>query len=170
MGHSAHGYYALELARLLIQNGQEVAFLGLLDTYPPSPKRWTNLKDWVKFHIYNLQNKKIPEILQDFGQSIQGFSMHMWHQVSYSQEKKVIESQYSLLAASYKPEAFDGRVILFSTNHRNLYINGNPMGPWANIFTGQFEIVHVPGNHFTMFKSPYVAVLADKIKSHLPPT
>ena len=35
-------FFTLELARLLIQNGHEVAFLGLLDTYPPEIKSQAN--------------------------------------------------------------------------------------------------------------------------------
>ena len=42
LGHSAHGYFTLELARLLIKTGQDVAFLGLLDTYPPEMGRQTD--------------------------------------------------------------------------------------------------------------------------------
>ncbi len=48
LGHSAHGFFTLEVARLLIENGQNVAFLGLLDTFPPGYKVQVNLIDRVK--------------------------------------------------------------------------------------------------------------------------
>jgi len=48
LGHCAEGYFVLELARWLIQSGQEVAFLGLLDSYPPGHG---NLVNRVKLHI-----------------------------------------------------------------------------------------------------------------------
>ena len=42
-GHSFGGYIAMEVARHLLDQGLQVAFLGLCDTYPPGPRRQASL-------------------------------------------------------------------------------------------------------------------------------
>ena len=74
LGHSAHGFFTLELARLLIQNGHNVAFLGLLDTYPPGYKRQANLIERLKVYSDNFRDKKFPEILLFIRGSIRRFT------------------------------------------------------------------------------------------------
>ncbi len=59
IAHSAFGYFTVELARLLIQNGNEVCFLGLLDSYPPGARQKTDQVDRVKTHITAIRDKNL---------------------------------------------------------------------------------------------------------------
>ena len=175
LGHSAHGYFALELARLLIEAGKEVAFLGLLDTFPPGSKLKANPVDRMKIHFLNLQEKSFAEILQYFKDSAQRFATR-W-QKRASTEARLIEHferkgsvravRYSLVHA-YKPEPYAGKVTLFSATQRPANKDTKPMEAWANTLTGPFAIVPIPGDHMSALKPPLVTDLAKKIEVLLP--
>ena len=174
MGYSASGYYTVELARLLIQNGREVDFVGLLDTYAPGGAWQVDQVDRAKFHMINLKGKSLPEILQYIGGSIQRFSIRLRRRGTnakkierYEQKGQVMDVR-TLLTLTYKPEPFEGKVTLFSATSLPIQIHGDPMEGWTHIFSGQFEIVPVPGDHSSLLKPPHVAVLAGKIKEQLP--
>ncbi len=176
LGHSGHGFFALELARLLIKNGKDVAFLGLLDTLPPGPKRQAHPVDRVKIHMINLRGKNLVEILQYSQSSILRFlarrrskaEMNAVTIKRFEQEGRG-EDVWKLILGTYKPEPFEGKVTLFSATQRLWYIRWDPMEPWRKYLTGQFEIVPIPGDHMSAFEPPHVAVLAEKINAQLPP-
>jgi amino acid adenylation domain-containing protein len=177
LGHSAHGFFTLELARLLNENGKEVAFLGLLDSLPPGPPRQANLIDRVKIHIINLRGKNLVEILQYFHGSILRF-LARWR--SKREMKPSIIERFEkegragdirrLVLGTYKPEPFKGKVFLFSATQPQppWYIRWDPMDPWRKYLIGQVDIVPIPGDHMSAFEPPHVAMLAQKIEELLP--
>jgi amino acid adenylation domain-containing protein len=175
LGHSAQGYFALELARLLIQSGQEVVFLGLLDTFHPYFKSTANLDDRINFHINNLRDENLRGILQYFGQGIQRLSNRLWSRVinakmvkrNVPEDEKIREAMRNLVR-TYEPEPFEGKVTIFAATERPWDIRGDPMEQWANTITGHVNIVPIPGDHITMLQPPHVVVLAEKIKALLP--
>ncbi len=172
LGHSAHGFFAIELARLLRRAGREVALLGLLDTYPPGSLRQVKFADRVKIHLGNLQGMSLLEILGYFGLSARRYvkrkkgaaeNIRPAGSQAEAQAKKVRD----LLARVYQPEPYDGPVTLFSVSEHPWFIRWNPMEPWTKIFTGPFEVVNIPGDHMTMLQPPQVNILADKIEAIL---
>jgi amino acid adenylation domain-containing protein len=175
LGHSAHGFFTLELARLLIQNGHNVAFLGLLDTYPPGYKRQANLIERLKVYSDNFRDKNFPEILQYFRGSIRRFTTR-WlsragmeaRMIERFENKGQVKEVRNLLLGTYKPEAFDGKVTIFTATHRPQFMKRDPMEQWAHIISGQLEFVPVPGDHMTALQPPNVALLAGIIEKLLP--
>jgi amino acid adenylation domain-containing protein len=174
IGHSGRGLFTLELARVLLQNGKDVAFLGLLDTrlhsnIPPVKR--------LKFHTYNLMGKNLPEVLQYTEISLRRFSTRAWIKIlnpktveRYQKEGRVrVQEVMSHLMRTYIPKPFTGQVTLFSIANLPSEIHENPMERWANTFIGQLNLVTVPGDHVSMLKQPHVAVLAEKIDALLPP-
>ena len=174
IGYSASAYFTVELARLLIQAGREVVFVGLLDPYPPGGTWQVDQVDRAKFHMINLKGKSLPEILQYIGGSIQRFSIRLRRRgtnakkIERYEQKGQANEVRQLLTRAYKPEPFEGKVTLFSATSLPIQIHGDPMEGWTRIFSGQFEIVPVPGDHSSLLKPPHVAVLAGKIKEQLP--
>ncbi len=175
IGHSEHGYYTLELARLLIQNGLEVSFLGLLDTYPPGSKMQAKPIERMKIHIGNLRNKNLPEVLQYAALSARRFSTRIWNRTGqsarmvrhYEKKEQTLEIR-SLLRSTYKPEPFTGKVTLFAASQRPKFVHGNPMEKWNGTLTGEVEIVPIAGDHMTALRPPHVTLLAKKIEALLP--
>jgi thioesterase domain-containing protein len=175
LAHSANGLFALELARLLIRNGKNVAFLGLLDTYPPGSIRQAKLTDRVKIHLINLQDKNIPEILKYVQHSVTRFlnrrrrrAVIDANMIERYEHKGQFKEVRNLILRAYKPEPYGERVHLFSATHRPWYMHWEPMEQWTTIVTGQLDIVPVTGDHMSMVKPPHVADLARKIEALLP--
>jgi len=175
LGHSAHGYFALELARWLVQNGKEVAFLGLIDSLPPGPARQASLPDRVKIHIDNLQDKNWEEIRQYFQDAVMRFRARRRNKSEmnpatikiYDEQGRAGEVR-KLILGSYRPEPYEGKVILFSASQRHWYIRWEPMEAWKKYLIGQVEIVPIPGDHMSAFEAPHATLLAEKIQKWLP--
>ena len=177
LGHSAHGFFTLELARLLIENGKEVAFLGLLDSLPPGPPKQATLVDRVKIHMINLRGKNFAGILQYFQGSIQRF-LARWRSKREMKPSKIEHFQKEgragdmrrLVLGTYQPEPYEGNVILFSASlpEPPWYMHWDPMDRWRKYLIGQVDIVPIPGDHMTAFEPPHAAVLAGKIEARLP--
>ena len=174
IGHSGRGLFTLELARLLLQHGKEVAFLGLLDT---SLHRNVPLFERLKFHTKNLLDKNLPEILQYIRITFRRFSNRWWIRTldpltteRYQKEGRVqVQEVMNLLMRTYVPKPYTGKVTLFSIIDNPLEIPGNPMERWCKTLIGRLDIVTVPGDHVSMLERPHVAILAEKIDALLPP-
>jgi thioesterase domain-containing protein len=174
LGHSAQGFFALEVARLLIKAGKEVAFLGLIDTFPPGPKRQASPIDRVKIHILNLQDKNPAEILQYFQHSFQRFLARRSKKAGevenlierYEQEGRADE-RWKIILHAHEPEPFEGKVTYFSCTQRLWYERWDPLEPWRKYLTGQVDMVPIPGDHMSSLRPPHVAVLAEKINTLL---
>ena len=174
IGHSGRGFFTLELARLLLQNGKDVAFLGLLDTYP---QRKVPYYERLKFHTTNLLDKDLPGILQYSKTTLHRFITRLWIKTLnpekaelYQNEGRVqVQDVMDLLMRTYVPKPYPGKVTLFSIIDNPLEIPGNPMKRWGKTFIGQLDMVTVTGDHVSMLEQPHVAALAEKIDALLPP-
>jgi amino acid adenylation domain-containing protein len=174
IGHSGRGLFTLELARVLLQNGKDVAFLGLLDTrlhrsIPPVER--------LKFHTTNLLSKNLPEALQYTEISLRRFSTRAWIKIlnpktveRYQKEGRVRGQEVmNHLMRIYVSKPYPGQATLFSIANPPSETLENPKEQWADTFIGQLDIVTVPGDHVSMLKQPHVTVLAEKIDALLPP-
>jgi amino acid adenylation domain-containing protein len=175
LGHSAHGYFALELARLLTQNGHDVAFLGLLDTFPPGSKQPVNAVDWAKNYSNNLKRKYFPEILQILGRSSQHFITRWLRRagmearvIDHYEKQGQVKEVRRLLKESYRPDPFEGRVTIFSAVDLPPFLQVNPMEQWTQIVTGPLKFVTIPGDHMSALQPPNVTLLAENIEALLP--
>jgi amino acid adenylation domain-containing protein len=169
LGHSGQGFFALELARLLAREGKEVAFLGLLDTYPPGSTKRVKWVDRMKIHLGNIQNENLIGVLSYIFQSLRRLVFRnmpaLWSARSGKslERKGAIQERVSDLARAYHPDVFTGGVTIFSAESRPWYIRWNPMDRWVDFLTGKVEIIATPGDHSSIFKPPHVAILAEKI-------
>jgi thioesterase domain-containing protein len=168
LGHSANGLYALELARLLRNEGKKVEFLGLLDTYPPGPVRKVNQSDRMKFHLNNLRKNNLSQTIKYLVRSAKR-ETNRWRQAVVDFKTinlrihTEIKGDQHLLFKMYKPELYDGEVVLFSVNSRTPYLRYDPMEQWSTIITGSFKRIEVGGDHISLLDPPQVNQLAEKI-------
>ena len=171
LGHSAHGLYAIELARQLREKGGRVAFLCLLDTYFPGSRKQVKFLDRLKIHLANIQGKNIPETIDYFinaaGRIITRSRIAKKYGDLKSEGEVKEKNMREGLAYQYRPELYDGDVYLFSASQRPWFIRWNPMEKWSSIFTGFFENVIVQGDHMSMLKPPNVDELAGMINERL---
>ena len=175
LGHSGFGLFALELARLLIENNKEVAFLGMLDTYPPS-SGWTivNPIEKGKTKLKYLKGKTIVEILQYPRRSIMKLLTRWGIKLKVNErrlnrfaQQERIQDLMEMIMREYRMETYPGKVSLFWATERPRYLRGDPLDQWKNFITGQLDVVPVVGDHSSILHSPNSDVLARKIESLL---
>jgi thioesterase domain-containing protein/acyl carrier protein len=172
-GHSGYGFFALEVARLLIQHGNKDVFVGLLDSYPPGPhRRQARLQDRIMIHLYNLQGRNPREIVKYFKNSARRFyerhsSQKTEQMIAHQKQTGHVFKVQRLLEFKYQPEPIDFPVTLFEASERPWYVHWNLMENWHKVLTGPLEIIHVPGSHMSSLEAPHVLELVEKVEQQL---
>jgi thioesterase domain-containing protein/acyl carrier protein len=168
-GHSGYGFFVLELARLLIQNGNKDVFVGLFDSYPPGPYRQARFRDRIMIHLDNIQRMNPREIVQYFKESAGRFfernsSRIAKQRIDHHKQAGDTYRVERLLELQYQPEPIDFPVALFEASERPWYIHWNLMENWQKFLTGPLEIIQVPGNHMSALEPPHVTEFVEKVK------
>jgi len=175
-GRSLGGAIAFEMARQLRAEGQEIALLALLDTYPAQPARFVQR---LAGHATNLRGLSLAEKFRYVAykarfapRKIKG---RVWRTIYDSLQKfgrtfpRVLESATefnSLAAHRYQPQAYDGRVTLFWA-HDDLRASNDLVAGWRALAIGGIEVQEIPGTHLNIIKEPHVAELANKLTACL---
>jgi len=193
-GWSMGGVIAFEMARQMREQGREVEFLALIDSYPPS----------------TAQAEAAPE--QETANEVFGFAFNLG--LSYERIKAQADAILAmspserlsyLLSASQAAGLLLADVTLadfgdmwdaFITNFRILrhYQGGqypgtltlfradrsfspepgdsgvapeDPQAGWKNFAMGGVETIRIPGNHFTMIQEPQVGIIAEQLRARL---
>jgi thioesterase domain-containing protein/acyl carrier protein len=173
LGHSAYGYFALELARQLGADGKRVAFLGLLDTYAPGNRFQASLADRIKIHVTNLQEQDLAGGFRYVKRAAWRLA-NRWRWIGLPGRTGVTREQEGKfkdiaprLVGAYHPSSYDQPVTLFVAERRPWFMRWDPMAAWADILTGPVDVVAIPGDHMSMLKPPQAAALAERLLAAL---
>jgi amino acid adenylation domain-containing protein len=166
-GHSFGGYIAMEVARLLLEQGLQVAFLGLCDTYPPGPRRQASLPNRVLIHLQNLRGLGPRQVFGYFrDRSINGIlklsrlvpvRFFLGH-IGFRPKNALVAARISRY--NFSPPPYPGNAFLFKVGQRPWYVRWDPMENWQKYIQGKLEIREIPGKHGSMMFEPYVQDLA----------
>jgi amino acid adenylation domain-containing protein len=191
-GWSFGGYVAYEMALQLERMGEEVAFVGLLDTMSPVLARERQGSDDVHlvigmaadvaaqmgrpFHLRreelegldpDEQVRRAVEALHAHGAAPRDFDV-----AALREHCQVIRDRRRSLLA-YEPDLFAGTLTLFRasivTDEYEAFFA--PRGDeerhtlgWCALAPGRVRVVRVPGAHVTLGSEPHVPVLADRLR------
>ena len=86
---------------------------------------------------------------------------------TWSEEQKPLVRIQRRALQNYQPRTFSGDITFFSTGPDTEFYPGDLTRGWDSCITGKTIIIPVPGNHETLFKEPFVRVLAKKIEEAL---
>jgi thioesterase domain-containing protein len=171
IGHSAGGVVAYEMAQQLMQRGQQVALLGLLDTYAPAaPTRGGDLPlnqviknvlthSPIKLAQYSISiaREKITKIAP-----VRKFLMHD-STLPAVLRLRLINSFIN----NYKPKPFGGKINFFKSMIPPATLRRAPPPPlelaWQTLAMGGFEIHEIPGDHMEIVKNPLAVMTAAKV-------
>jgi thioesterase domain-containing protein/acyl carrier protein len=195
-GFSAGGVVAFEMAQQLQAQGHKVAFLAIVDQFPPnvpSPRGpWSpgevarfcrNLVHWIRDDMLQSRPdqflRRVRGKLRVLGRRLLGRLLR----VSAEADAIDIEAVFGIsqlpprlhksiqaiarATAAYKPRPYAGRVDLFRARTERL---GRPCAPdlgWAALVHGGVAVHQVPGTHSSIFNEPDVAVLAAELTACL---
>lgn len=131
---------AFEMAHQLQQQGEAVAFVGIVE--PPHPQQAAGPQAYLNFALAVARR-----FLQRAGHQTRQLSQH----ASAREQGSYVKLKTKLLANlwavfRYTPKAYQGRIDLFLTDE-SLKIINNPQLEWRNFAQGQARIHPIPGSH-----------------------
>jgi len=190
-GWSFGAFVALEVARQLRAQGEEVALLAVLDSEAPGLHDEWDRGEPVdeddpmvlvrQLEIFAQRSEPLPvdeEYLRRLGRDEQLLHIMdvakeahvMPQELTLAQVKRSLHNFKTRVRAGreYDPQPYEGKVTLFRcTNVIPLfqaYLAADPTWGWGRLSTEPVEIHHVPGSHETMVVEPDVQALAHKLK------
>lgn len=166
-GYSFGGLVAYEMAQQLVQNGQEIGLLALIDTYCFN-------ESWFDFSTFTLLGQLRAKLGAEFRRVYQ-----KWLSLGYFQShspQAVLERMFAINERAmrrYKPQLYSGSMLLLKAAQLPENANLSPqfmdetLG-WEKLVTGGVKVCSVPGDHFDLFNEPNVFELANYLESFLP--
>jgi amino acid adenylation domain-containing protein len=189
-GRSLGGIIAYEMACQLKSQGQEVALLALLDSYPVghnklSPdagalkSRALRIIRKLRTHVSNVHRlpfaKKLSYVTSKAGFGMLKLKSKAWQTIYRSYDSlgrdlprllRDVEEFNWLAARNYVPQVYDGRVTLFWASG-DLRASYDLVSGWNALAQRGMELHEIPGNHLNIIKEPHVGVLANKLNDCL---
>ena len=188
-GRSSGGTIAFEMACRLAAEGQEVALLALLDTYPagyfkllPGSMSWRQRASRygrkLQSHAANLRQLNVPEKIAYVFRKLKyapAKAKHKLYRRAYKIYRrygrplppalKNIEEINFAAVKDYEPRTYFGNVTLFLAS--DLTADYDLHDGWRELVQGDIETYEIPGNHINIIKEPHVGPLAEKLKACL---
>jgi amino acid adenylation domain-containing protein len=188
-GYCAGGLVAWEMARQLRADGQEVAFLALLDTMAPEHQSsFGYWKNWYlrrgRMHLANLSRQAPSRMLRyvlgrlrtvgwrigSFTRTRKWQSTYLAHQRAgqpLSPELRDHMEMAKFATQRYKPAVAETPVTLFVARERGVDIDADPLFGWGGLARRGLTIIETPGDHHTIFDEPHVQTLAARLQECL---
>jgi thioesterase domain-containing protein len=162
-GYSFGGLVALEMARRLMEEQEEVAALILVDTYLPGGKQNQSLLG--RFLSLSTPQKLayIKKRAIRYGRGIKRRIVAL----SLPQAIKDVRNACALAEVKYRPQPYGGRVILFRASEKALRGLDDPQQGWSRCAAGGVEVYEIDGDHGNILNEPQVKQLAAQIRARL---
>ena len=169
-GFCAAGMIALEIARQLKAQGDEVSALILFEFYSPNSMISRKSLTYKKRRLSYYKDRFIS-----LSKSIQSPFKFLEYIIKKSFErfrnpfgkrpppKFITSSEY--YKYSYKP--YSGKVVLFKASIPPLEYNDRPLMGWSDYFTGDVDVISIEGGHLGILREPAVEELAESLNKVL---
>jgi len=159
-GYSFGGLVAFEMARQLVNEGEEPSLVALLDTFPGEPK--SNPSLLVKF-LRKPMRQWLPYLWGKVRGQVQWYINRLWF------PRPMVAVLDSCLQAeqSYVLRLYPGRVVLFSPSEKSLRSHQERDSGWDQWAAGGVEIHEIAGDHGSITREPKVRLLAKELKACL---
>lgn len=176
------GIVAVEMARLLRAQGEEIGLLALLETVamPPglsnhkyhlhrlrcllrlSPARWIT---YVREKARYTRESRVANRMRFRQVDSSGSATGEILDPRLAKLEQVYNTNLKALT-KYRSTYYDGKVTLFNAAEKDPALIPDPQYGWIGL-AREIEIREVPGNHDTMLFEPNVSVLAQELNSAL---
>jgi thioesterase domain-containing protein len=169
IGYSLGGLVALEMARHLVEAGESIALLVMIDSYPslryaPLAQRLRVVSRRARHYASRMLrspgSKMIPHANRRSGQRLDtlevptGFApVRTSVGIAFTPAMRCVQEAAVRALRDYQPRFYHGR-IRFVRAATPLHFPDNPEKVWAK-FTDQFEVETVPGNHHELLTTHY---------------
>lgn len=185
-GWSMGGVVAFEMAQQLRREGEEVAFLALMDASAPAAAGAVpavddaTLASWFARDLGQLVGVDCdlpPEEFVFMGSAAQACRVLAESNlaaalppglsaVDLERHLEVFKTNFRALL-SYEPQPYGGDLNLFVAEEAGGNARNDPAGTWRALAEGATEVQPVPGDHYTMFRAPHLEILAERLGDRL---
>lgn len=175
MGWSFGGLVALQMAHDLKTQGEQVAFLGLLDTYTPSHlpvQPILSQKVVIGEETLSISSEELGRmpIEQQAVLICEQFKQADLIPAEVERRLRVQSLNYEAMH-NYSPPPYLGRSVLFRAEKGVLSFSQDvsvlePTLGWAEVIAN-IELYTIPGYHEYMVDQPNVSILAPKLKDYI---
>lgn len=182
-GYSFGGRVAYVMAQQLLAAGEEVAFLGLIDSYCHTGQRRIGLGQWLARHVDRLRALRAGQVPAYLGMRVRNsvemafmaarlrlFSGAWEYYERRGREiprflRRPVEAN-DIIRRDYQAQPYDGAATLFKAE---LYAWNHPDAHegWHDLVKGGLEVRPIPGRHFEIVKPPHVQTLARELSDSL---
>ncbi len=176
LGWSLGGLVAFDAARLLYKRGNPPKNVVLIDSFPTELNRADDSSE------ESLLAQYAADLAAQYGQvtielpsppsaTSEGFDV-LWQTLiaaGIDIDRQILESSWQEYRinrkawARFKPENYAGRVHLITATETLETQKRTPLKIWGSLANGGFGIDVLPGNHYTLLKSPLVHVVANRL-------
>ncbi len=178
-GYSGGGIAAFEMARQLTADGEEVSFLGFIDSFSPAlPQR--SLTSRAMIHVNRVREMgpgylwttAMRRIAMERSNMRLRLSRPLGRILPDRFRYEAVQESFVVAEARYRPTAQDQRATLFRAREESAIslwtaVDVDEMHGWGRYLTQGVDVQFCPGNHATMCEEPNVRVLAAKLRSAL---
>ncbi|KIA64277.1 hybrid non-ribosomal peptide synthetase/type I polyketide synthase [Nocardia vulneris] len=156
-GHSSGGVLAHEMARQLLDTGEPVRLVALIDT--------TTFTDARK---YNLRNAE--DVLAAF-ESFRDTAPDAWRAFTTAMNddaniRAVIVATNTAIR-EHEAATVAADLLYLRAAQTNAVFDPHPETEWRQLFSGRTTVHTVPGNHFTVLDRPHVTAVAQELRRAL---
>jgi amino acid adenylation domain-containing protein len=162
-GYSFGGLVAFEMARQLQADGQEVAFLGLVDTYPGKAKSNTVLLSTLLALPRQQQIAYVTRKLNKYRKGLRRRFDALFLPKPLKEVRKIL-AQAEL---AYQPQPYFGTTTWLRATEKGLRGLDNPQDNWSTWAIGGVQVHEIDGDHGSIMNEPMVSILAEKLRSCL---
>ena len=194
-GYCFGGNVAFEMARQLLEQGEEVALLALMNCAPPNSSynriHYSPLWAWrFARNLFFCANSflRLPRAQRTaffrwkfrlwMGQARRGFGRDegaspradmeaLVDLATFSPEERELWEAHLRALMKYHPRSFPGHVHLFRSSGHPMVCSFAADYGWSEFALGGVTVVKVPGAHEGILDEPCVAVLAQALNRHL---
>lgn len=174
IGYSFGGVIAYEMARQLVESGERVNFLGLLDTpapgyvFPLAARLRMQTANAVQFRrmLAEMRTRSWLSRGTYIRRSVAAITRHRWFRWFLKRlpdDWRVPTPPGSLARIHYRPNSYPGHIVLFWATEGWGHRNGTPDLGWARVADGGLSVRAVPGNHRTIAYGPNARILAGHV-------
>jgi thioesterase domain-containing protein len=189
-GFCMGGQVALEIAQRLVQDGQQVNLLFVIDSHNFNgvpleltlKEKMEHLGHKIKFHSLNMwqldlksqisylaKKTKIAMRRETERMRIKVFhflNLDSHNDVVRGTREEYIEDINDRAFLAYVPEAYPGKMTICKPR-RNYSFLRDPYNGWGDVALGGLEVIELPSNPGGIFLDPYVQTLAEKLKGQI---
>jgi aspartate racemase len=162
-GYSFGGLVAIEMARRLMEQQEDVRALTLVDTYLPAPKGGKSLLG--KFLALSTE-QKLAYLKKRSIRFRRGIKRRI-DALSLPRPVKAVREACALAELRYRPQIFPGRVVMFRASEKALRGLDDPQEGWRKYAAGGIEVHEIAGDHGNILNEPQVKQLAAEMRSRL---